>query len=64
MLWKLASCTSIVTNKGHMMNEYQIWMSKEEIELYHLDMERSYEDPSYDLDEVNMELQQLAAEGV
>jgi hypothetical protein len=47
-----------------MMNEYQIWMTAEEIELYHLDMERSYEDPSYWLDEVNMELQQLAAEGV
>lgn len=64
MLWKPASCTLTVTNKGHMMNEYQIWMTADEIELYHLDMERSYEDPSYWLDEVNMELQQVAAEGV
>lgn len=46
------------------MNEYQYRMTAEEVELYHLDMERSYEDPSYDLDSVNAELQQLAAEGV
>jgi hypothetical protein len=42
------------------MNEYQYWMTSEEIELYHLDMERSYEDASYDLDGINAELQQLA----
>jgi hypothetical protein len=42
------------------MNEYLYRMSEDEIELYHLDMERSYEDPSYDLDSINAELQQLA----
>lgn len=45
------------------MNEYQYWMTEDEIELYHLDMERSYEDPSYDLDSINAELQQLAQQG-
>lgn len=42
------------------MNEYQYWMNESEIELYHLDMERSYEDPSYAFDSINAELQELA----
>jgi hypothetical protein len=42
------------------MNEYQYWMNADEIELYHLDMERSYEDASYALDSINAELQQIA----
>lgn len=42
------------------MNEYEYRMNADEIELYHLDMERSYEDASYELDNINAELQQLA----
>ncbi len=42
------------------MNEYQYWMNVGEIELYHLDMERSYEDASYEFDNINAELQELA----
>jgi len=42
------------------MNEYEYRMNADEIELYHLDMERSYEDDSYALDSINAELQMLA----
>lgn len=42
------------------MGNAQYWMTREEIELFELDMERSYEDDSYEFDSINAELQQLA----
>lgn len=42
------------------MGNAQYWMTKEEIELFELDMERSYEDDSYEFDAINAELQIIA----
>jgi hypothetical protein len=46
------------------MGNAAYWMTEEELRLYELDMERSYEDNSYELDAINAELQILASEGV
>ena len=43
-----------------MGNEAYWMMNREELELFELDMERSYEDPSFEFDMINAELQQLA----